>query len=94
MKKLVLTIAISLIMGITVFAQQDGGGALRRSKEYESYRKANNMRGDDARFWLPTHNTNGNWDAKDEPEAPLGGGVLLLVGFGAAYAMTKRKKED
>lgn len=28
------------------------------------------------------------------PPAPLGGGALLLVGFGAAYAMAKRKKEN
>lgn len=30
----------------------------------------------------------------EEPEVPLGEGALLLIGFGAAYAMTRRKKED
>ena len=52
------------------------------------------MRGDDIGLWFPTHNTPGNWDAEDEPEVPLGEGALLLIGFGAAYAMTRRKKED
>ena len=31
-----MTLAIALMMGTTVFAQQ-GGGALRRSKEYRDY---------------------------------------------------------
>ena len=36
---------------------------------------------------LPAHGTNEDADA-----APLGGGALLLIGFGAAYAMSKKKK--
>ena len=41
MKKLVLTIAIALMMNITTFAQV-GGGALKRSKQYERARTENN----------------------------------------------------
>ena len=30
----------------------------------------------------------------DDAEAPIGSGALLLVGFGAAYLMTKKRKEE
>ena len=62
------------------------------------------MRGwsDDGFLFFPGHASLGNWnsdpdgwtDYPPDPEVPLGGGVLLLIGFGAAYAMKKRKKED
>ena len=29
----------------------------------------------------------------DNQSAPLGGGALLLIGFGAAYAMSKKSKK-
>lgn len=101
MEKLFLTIAISLMMGISVFAQQ-GEGALRRSKEYEYYRKANKNYGwrDGGTFslCLPGHNFTTNWNGgsqgHDDDLLPLGSGALLLMGFGVAYAMSKRKKED
>ena len=48
---------------------------------------------------FPGHNFITNWNGgsqghDDELIVPLGSGSLLLVGFGAAYAMSKRKKED
>jgi hypothetical protein len=49
---------------------------------------------DDDTPFLPGHGFNYNQDADVEPEAPLGGGALLLIGFGAAYAMSKRNKKD
>ena len=36
---------------------------------------------------LPDHGQDGNQDA------PLGSGALLLIGFGAAYALKKKSKE-
>ena len=36
---------------------------------------------------LPTHGQPGNQNA------PLGGGALLLIGFGAAYALKKRNQK-
>ena len=67
-------------------------------------------RDDEAGLYLPGdgfHGIFGNADATDTyydgtvwdwqshlPDAPLGSGALLLIGFGAAYAMMKRKKED
>jgi len=48
---------------------------------------------------FPGHNFTTNWNGgsqghDDDLIVPLGNGALLLIGFGAAYAMSKRKKED
>ena len=47
---------------------------------------------------LPGHNFTNNWNGgsqgHDDELVPLGSGSLLLVGFGAAYALSKRKKKD
>ena len=94
MKKQVLTAANIQCFAMGSFAKdrQTRGGLFGRGP-------GDAPRGGDAGLWLPTHNINGNWDAEDEPEnptpgAPLGGGALLLMGFGTAYALSKRKKED
>ena len=77
MKKLILTIAIVLGLGMTSFAQglfnRDGG----------------TREGDDSALTpgFPGHGETTNQDA------PLAGGALLLIGFGAAYAMTKKNKK-
>jgi hypothetical protein len=88
MKKLVLTIALALIMGTTAFAQQ-GGGALRRSKEYqENYRVT--TRNQPAIPVLPSE----FGSDQDSNGAPLGSGIAVLLGLGAAYMVGKRRKED
>ena len=48
---------------------------------------------------FPGHNFITNWNGgsqghDDDLIVPLGSGALLLVGFGAAYALSKRKKKD
>ena len=47
---------------------------------------------------FPGHNFTTNWNGgsqgHDDDLLPLGNGALLLIGFGAAYAMSKRKKKD
>ena len=47
---------------------------------------------------LPGHNFTTNWNGgsqgHDDELLPLGNGALLLIGFGAAYALSKRKKKD
>ena len=97
MKKLVLTAAILMGFVMGSFAQhslfegkgnQTKGGLFYRGDFSENYTK------NDESLFLPTHNVLGNADADVEPEAPLGGGALLLIGFGAAYAMSKRNKKD
>ena len=98
MKKQIMTIALVLVLGMTAFAQQAGGGLFKRGKIGQSGYDRNSAYWDP--FFLPEHGGNFNGDADFDPgedpndPAPLGGGALLLVGFGAAYAMTKRKKEN
>ena len=78
MKKVVLTIAIVLGLGMASFAQN---GLFGRG-EVDEY----GMR-DITLPSLPNHGASTNQDA------PLGGGALLLLGLGAAYAMTKKSKK-
>ena len=77
MKKLVLTVAIVLGMGIAASAQ----GLFNRGVADENGMKSIDMPA------LPGHGLT------DNQNAPLGGGALLLIGLGAAYAMTKKSKK-
>ena len=91
MKKIVLTLAIVLGMTFGASAQyfgengQSNGGGLFG---YGATRDADNDGGVSTPL-LPGHGLNTNQDA----ETPLGSGALLLVGFGAAYALSKRSKK-
>ena len=90
MKKLVLTIAI--VLGMTFGAsaqffddnkpQQKGGGLFGygQTRDVEQ--------GGPSTPLLPTHGQTENQDA-----LPLGSGALLLIGFGAAYAMSKKNRK-
>ena len=90
MKKLVLTIAIVLGMTFAASAQYfgdngqpQGGGLFGRGET----RDADNDGGVSAPL-LPGHGQTTNQDA------PLGSGALLLVGFGAAYAVAKKNRKE
>lgn len=88
MKKLALTIAIVLGLSLSSFAEY-GGGLFQRGvvsdEEYYGvgYRNTNPMMP-----VLPYHDLNGNQDA------PLGSGIAVLLGLGAAYLVSKKRKED
>ena len=84
MKKLALTIAIVLGMTIGAFAQ--GGGLFGKGETRGDAGEMN--RGGALGIGLPDDH-GGNGDVG----APLGSGAFLLIGFGAAYAMSKRRKE-
>ena len=87
MKKLVLTIAIVLGMAIGAFAQNNGLFGYGQSRADESYDSRTTLTG----FALPgEHGVSGDVSAND---TPVGSGVVLLIGLGAAYAMSKRRKE-
>lgn len=87
MKKLILTIAISLILCATTYAQNKGGLFQRGDVPAETSGGPNR----DGYPILPeAHNQNGNHDA----DVPLGSGVIALLGMGAAYALAKKKKEE
>ena len=94
MKKLVLTIAIVLGLAVASYAQ---GGLFRRGDDAGNapdagYSFTNTGKGGDGigNPMLPNHNTDelGN----DQP-APLGSGIAVLMGLGAAYLVGKRRKE-
>ena len=93
MKKLALTISIILTMGLNAIAQYDEDkygiqpwfetGMLGRGDA-----SSGGDRGDES-FLLPDmHGGNG-----DASATPLGSGIAVLVGLGAAYAMKKRREK-
>ena len=93
MKKLALTIAIVLGMGLTSFAgPNDGlfsrGGNAERGGSGSSYFNGGSRDGGVLTPGLPGHNLTDNQDA------PLGSGIAVLTALGAAYLVGKRRKED
>jgi len=94
MKKLVLTIAIVLGLTMGTYAQ---GGLFRRGSDAGNspdagYSFSNTAKpGDGGNPLLPPHNTDVN--DNDQP-APLGSGVALLAGLGAAYLVSKKRREE
>ena len=85
MKKLALTFAIVLGLSFGAFAQ---GGLFQYGEEDSSILREG---GDDDPL-LPTLPNHGLFENQDAG-SPIGSGALLLIGFGAAYAAAKRRKE-
>ena len=86
MKKTLLTIAI--LLGMTLGASAQGGLFGRGAVSDEDYYGAYNYQDrDNVGLFLPS--THGG--INDE-QAPLGGGALLLIGLGAAYATGRNVK--
>ena len=85
MKKVILTVC--LFLGLTMGSMaQKGGGLFQRGNTPD------NASGDGASSpMLPAHGESTNQPANGD--VPLGGGALLLVGFGAAYALAKKKEK-
>ena len=90
MKKLLLTIAIVLGMGMMSFAQ-----------EVEVYEEAGlfgkipgvfrTVEGDESLLNMPGFGINEDVDADS---APLGSGIAVLAGLGAAYLLGKKRREE
>ena len=86
MKKLALTIAIVLGLGLTSFAEgNQGGGLFQRGAAKEM---SNRETGGMITPGLPAHGETGNQDA------PLGSGIALLLGLGGAYLVAKKRREE
>ena len=84
MKKVILTVCLFLGMTMGAIAQT-GGGLFQRGNTPD------NATGDDGRSpMLPAHGQSTNQSAA---ETPVGSGALLLIGFGAAYALAKKKEK-
>jgi len=83
MKKIVLTFAVVIGLGLTSFAQ---GGLFQRGNTPENSQEGTSLRGDGP--GLPGHGSQ-----TDEP-APLGSGIVLLTALGAAYGIAKKHREE
>ena len=88
MKKATTIIAILLGMTLGAMAQQNGGGLFRRGMvPDETYYGGVNRT--ETGLMLPV--THG--EATDQNGTPIGSGIAILVGLGAAYVMKKRREE-
>ena len=81
MKKLLLTLAVVFALSFGATAQNYGGGLFQKGET--------ETKDDYSGPIFPGHGQSTNQPAHP---APIGSGALLLIGFGAAYAMSKRKK--
>ena len=88
MKKLALTIAIVLTMGLSAMAQD--GGLLNRGVSFDKQNRSGMMKeGENSGIGLPgEHGLEGN-----QP-APLGSGIAVMIGLGAAYLIGKKRNEE
>ena len=85
MKKVILTFAIVLTVGVSAFAQR----SLLGKSDAEVMRE--DPAGTTPSLIQPEqHNMLGNQNAN----APLGTGVAIMLGLGAAYMVAKKRKED
>lgn len=90
MKKLALTIAIVFGLSVGAFAQyfNNQGGLFQLGPEPREYTNLN--RDTYAPLVMPDHGVNYDQGAQD---APLGSGIAVLIGLGAAYLVGKKRKE-
>ena len=89
MKKIIF-MAIALGVSLTTFAENGGGLFNRGSETLDSY----GMFGYHSALYreaelplLPCQH-----DLESDQPAPVGGGMLLLIGFGTAYALARKRK--
>ena len=87
MKKLALTLAI--VLGLSMASFANGGGLFGQGQAVAEESNTSVMSG--TRLGgvpaLPGHGSEGN-----QP-APLGSGIAVLIGLGAAYAVAKKREE-
>ena len=93
MKK--LTITLTLILGITMTTFADGGLFNRgnnarygQNSGYIYFNVQDAVRQDVAMPLLPQHGQETN------QSAPLGSGIAVLMGLGAAYLVGKKRREE
>ena len=86
MKRIVLSIALVLTLGLSVNAQSDG---FFKSTYQDANEEARTGTG---RAFPGIPEFGGDVDQPADDDAPLGSGLLLLAGMGAAYALRRRRK--
>ena len=84
-----MTIAIVLGLGLATFANPNGGLFQRGNTPEETHFMGRTGTGDNP--LLPAHNLQTNQDA--DP-VPVGSGIAVLVGLGAAYLVGKKRREE
>ena len=89
MKKLALTIAIVLGLGLTTFADPNGSGLFKRGNGPDEYSELGMNR--DLTPMLPSHGETGNQDGN---EGPIGTGIAVLAALGGAYLVAKKRREE
>ena len=83
MKKLALTLAIVLTMGLGASAQSLLGKSSAERDRNGSLTTP---------MIVDNHDYTG--DVNGDGETPLGSGIAVLVGLGAAYVVAKKRKEE
>ena len=86
MKKLTLTFAIVLALALGAMAQQ-GGGLFERGAVLEE--ASNDYNNRDGSLILP-----GSHGLDTDQNGPLGSGIAVLMGLGAAYLVGKKRREE
>ena len=93
MKKTIIT--LSIILGITMTSFADGGLFNRgnnarygQSNGYIYFNAKNTASEEVATPMLPPHGE------EDNQPAPLGSGIAVLMGLGAAYMVAKKRREE
>ena len=85
MKKLALTIAIVLGLGLTTFADPNQGGLFKRGDVPGEYELRD---GEDPLMpKLPNHGETDN-------QGPIGTGIAVLAALGGAYLVAKKRREE
>jgi len=85
MKKTLLTLAILFALALCATAQ-NGGGLFQRGSMPDDYNEY-----DRTGSGLILPNGHGN---PGDADAPLGGGIAVLVGLGAAYLVGKKREKE
>jgi hypothetical protein len=91
MKKLALTIVVVLGLGLTTFANNEGG-LFQRGASEPTYGLYGDRGMRDGGF--PGLPGGGGHGGTGNADAPLGSGMAVLLGLGAAYMVAKKRKED
>lgn len=99
MKKMVLILAIAFGLSANAYSQyfegkntRHGGGLFGRGEVWDELSKAHTdgqgMLSNNGLPALPGH------DLEDDQSSPVGSGALLLLTFGAAYAVAKKHRKE
>ena len=87
---------IAIVLGLTVASYAQGGLFRRGADGGESpdagYSLNSGGRAGNGAPILPIHEPEGG--NGDEPAAPLGSGLAVLLGLGGAYLVAKKRDED